>query len=190
MHHDAPSAVRPEPDSLLVDIAEYVSNYAIESAEAFATARLCLMDSIACMFLALEIQGVLAWEIPFNRVGVDHVILVRVATPAVATHLLGGTKQQIINALSNAWIDGGALRTYRHAPNAGPRKSWAAGDATSRAVRLAFMTMQGEPGLASPLSAPRWGFADVSFGGKKPRLSCPLGSYVMENVRFKIAFPA
>jgi 2-methylcitrate dehydratase len=133
---------------------------------------------------------VLALENSFNRVGLDHVVLVKVASTAVATQLLGGTEQQIIDALSQAWVDGQALRTYRHAPNAGPRKSWAAGDATSRAVRLALITLAGEPGLATPLTAPRWGFCDVLFAGQPIQRSRPYGSYVMEHVLFKIAFPA
>ncbi len=125
--------------------------------------RLCTVrDVLAAAIKAHEIQGVLALENSFNRVGLDHVVLVKVASTAVATWLLGGNHAQIIDALSQAWVDGQSLRTYRHAPNAGPRKSWAAGDATSRGVRLALMTMAGEPGLASPLSAPKWGFDDVS----------------------------
>ena len=142
------------------------------------------------MIKAHEIQGVLALENSFNRVGLDHVILVRIASTAVVTQMLGGTREQIINALSNAWIDGGALRTYRHAPNTGSRKSWAAGDATSRAVQHAFMAIKGEMGYPSALTAKGWGFQDVLFRGKPLQLSRPLGSYVMENVLFKIAFPA
>jgi 2-methylcitrate dehydratase len=120
----------------------------------------------------------------------DHVLLVRVATAAVATAMLGGTKEQIISALSNAWTDGGALRLYRHAPNTGPRKSWAAGDATSRGVRLAIMALQGEMGYPSALTAKTWGYYDVLFHGKPFTLGRPLGSYVMENILFKISFPA
>ena len=142
------------------------------------------------MIKAHEIQGILALENSFNRVGLDHVLLVRVATAAVATAMLGGNKEQIISALSNAWTDGGALRLYRHAPNTGPRKSWAAGDATSRGVRLALMAMQGEMGYPSALTAKNWGFYDVLFKGKPFILGRPLGSYVMENVLFKISFPA
>src|SRR5438552_9960077 len=145
---------------------------------------------LTAMIKAHEIQGVLALENSFNRVGLDHVLLVRVATAAIATAMLGGTKQQIISALSNAWIDGGALRVYRHGPNTGPRKSWAAGDATSRGVRLALMAMQGEIGYPSALTAKRWGFYDVYFDGKPFQLPRPYGSYVMEHVLFKIAFPA
>lgn len=286
MHPTEPQLnVRPPFDSLLAEIADYVLNTNIGSAEACETARYCLMDSLACAFMALrypactkllgpivagttvpngsrvpgtafeldpitaafnigalirwldfndtwlaaewghpsdnlgailavadfvtrtsggytvrdvltamiqahEIQGVLALENSFNRVGLDHVLLVRIASTAVATRLLGGTREQIINALSNAWLDGGALRTYRHAPNTGSRKSWAAGDATSRAVRHALMGLKGEMGYSSALSAKTWGFSDVLFRGKPIRLSRPLGSYVMEHVLFKIAFPA
>jgi 2-methylcitrate dehydratase len=142
------------------------------------------------MIKAHEIQGVLALENSFNRVGLDHVLLVRVASTAVVTSLLGGTLEQVINALSNAWIDGGALRTYRHAPNTGSRKSWAAGDATSRAVRLALIALTGEMGYPSALSATTWGFSDVLFRGKPIALAQPFGSYVMENVLFKISYPA
>jgi 2-methylcitrate dehydratase len=142
------------------------------------------------MIKAHEIQGVLALENSFNRVGLDHVILVRVASTAVVTAMLGGTREQIINAVSNAWIDGGALRTYRHAPNTGSRKSWAAGDATSRAVRHAFIALTGEMGYPSALTAKTWGFYDVLFKGKSFSLPQPFGTYVMENVLFKISFPA
>jgi 2-methylcitrate dehydratase len=147
-------------------------------------------DVLQAMIKAHEIQGVLALENSYNRVGLDHVLLVRVATTAVATAMLGGGKDKIIAALSNAWTDGGALRLYRHAPNTGPRKSWAAGDATSRGVRLALMAMQGEMGYPSVLTAKQWGYYDVLFGGKPFSLGRPLGSYVMENVLFKISFPA
>jgi 2-methylcitrate dehydratase len=142
------------------------------------------------MIKAHEIQGVLALENSFNRVGLDHVLLVRVASTAVVTALLGGTRDQIINAVSNAWIDGGALRTYRHAPNTGSRKSWAAGDATSRAVRHALFALKGEMGYPSALTAKTWGFQDVLFKGKPLILPQPFGSYVMENVLFKISYPA
>src|ERR1700683_1455546 len=147
-------------------------------------------DVLTGMIKAHEIQGVLALENSFNRVGLDHVLLVRVASTAVVTALLGGTRDQIINAVSNAWIDGGALRTYRHAPNTGSRKSWAAGDATSRAVRLALIALKGEMGYPSALSAKTWGFEAVLFRGGKIVLPQPLGSYVMENVLFKISYPA
>jgi 2-methylcitrate dehydratase len=142
------------------------------------------------MVKAHEIQGILALENSFNRVGLDHVLLVRVASTAVTTALLGGTRDQIIAALSHAWLDGSALRTYRHAPNTGSRKSWAAGDATSRAVRLALIAMTGEMGYPSVLTAKTWGFQDVSFKSNAVKLARPLGSYVMENVLFKISFPA
>ncbi len=280
------SNLRPPPDKILVDIAEYAADYIPTSREAIDTARYCFMDTLGCALLALrfpecakhigpivpgailahgarvpgtdwqldpvhaafnigamirwldfndawlaaewghpsdnlggilaladylcrtkqkpltiqdvlhamikahEIQGVLALENSFNRVGLDHVLLVRVATAAVATAMLGGSKDQIISALSNAWIDGGSLRAYRHAPNTGPRKSWAAGDATSRGVRLALMAIKGEMGYPSALSAKTWGFFDVLFHGKEFTLPRSLGSYVMENVLFKISFPA
>lgn len=282
--------VRPAPDKVLADIADYVTDYRVTSGEARGTARYSLMDAIGCGMLALtfpecskllgpivpgtivphgsrvpgtryeldpvkaafdigciirwldfndtwlaaewghpsdnlgailavadylslrnaakgkapvtmdevltgmvmahEIQGCLALENSFNRVGLDHVLLVKVASTAVVTKLLGGTKEQIINALSQAWVDGQSLRTYRHAPNTGSRKSWAAGDAASRAVRLALMTLQGEKGYPSALTAPTWGFYDVSFKGEPLRFQRPYGSYVMENVLFKIAYPA
>jgi 2-methylcitrate dehydratase len=147
-------------------------------------------DVLSGMIQAHEIQGILALENSFNNVGLDHVLLVRVASAAVATKMLGGTKEQVVDALSHAWLDGGALRTYRHAPNTGSRKSWAAGDATSRAVRLALTTMRGEMGYATALTAPKWGFQDVLMGGKVITLGRPLGCYVMENVLFKASFPA
>ena len=289
-NHDYKSAKRPDPDQLLVDIADYALNARIDSELAYETARYCLMDSLACMFQALdypactkllgpvvpgatlpggarvpgcsweldpvaaafnvgtlvrwldfndtwlaaewghpsdnlgailatadyvsrrnraagqspltmrdvltamikahEIQGVLALENSFNRVGLDHVLLVRIASTAVATQLLGGDREQTVSAVSNAWIDGGALRTYRHAPNTGSRKSWAAGDATSRAVRLALIALTGEMSYPAALSTPRWGFQDVLFKGAALTLARPLTSYVMENVLFKISFPA
>src|SRR6186713_2676732 len=288
--HDYKSAQRPDPDPVLVAIADYAHAAKIDSTTAYDTARYCLMDTLACGFQALkypactrmlgpvvpgavmpggsrvpgtsyeldpvqgafnigamvrwldfndtwlaaewghpsdnlggilaiadylarksvmegqkpltvrdvltamikahEIQGVLALENSFNRVGLDHVLLVRVASTAVATAMLGGSLEQIVNALSNAWIDGGALRTYRHAPNTGSRKSWAAGDATSRAVRHALFALKGEMGYPSALSAKTWGFQDVLFKGKALTLAQSLGSYVMENVLFKISFPA
>ncbi len=288
--HDFKSARRPQPDQALTDIADYVASYAVGSDAAYETARYCLMDSLACGFLALkypactqllgpvvpgatmpggarvpgtsyeldpvmaafnigtmirwldfndtwlaaewghpsdnlggilavadylsrkaaaegrnsltvrdvltamikahEIQGVVALENSFNRVGLDHVLLVRVASTAVVTQMLGGSREQIINAVSNAWIDGGALRTYRHAPNTGSRKSWAAGDATSRAVRHALITLTGEMGYPSALSARTWGFWDVLFKGKPFTFPQAYGSYVMENVLFKISYPA
>ena len=280
------SAARTDPDSLLIDIADYVADHPITSDEAYDTARWCLMDSLGCALLALnypacrqrlgpvvpgatlangarvpgtpyqldpvqaafnigtmirwldyndtwlaaewghpsdnlgailavadhlarnrlrklsvhnlltamikahEIQGVLALENSFNRVGIDHVLLVRIASTAVLVNLLGGSRQQVIDALSNAFIDGGTLRTYRHAPNTGPRKSWAAGDATSRATRLALMAVNGEMGYPSALSAPIWGFCNVLLGGRPLILARKLDSYVMENVLFKVSYPA
>ncbi|HEY3344439.1 MAG TPA: bifunctional 2-methylcitrate dehydratase/aconitate hydratase [Anaerolineaceae bacterium] len=281
---------RPASDEVLTRIADYVTAFSIDSPEAYATARLCLMDSFGCAFQALdfpactkllgpivpgtivphgahvpgtayqldpvtaafnlgamirwldfndtflaaewghpsdnlggilsaadwasrtavaegrppltmravltgmiqahEIQGGLALENSFNRVGLDHVLLVRVATAAVVTRLLGGAREQVINAVSNAWIDGGALRTYRHAPNTGSRKSWAAGDATSRGVRLALLALRDEMGYPSALTAKTWGFYDALFRGQSFRFQRPFGSYVMENVLFKVSFPA
>jgi 2-methylcitrate dehydratase len=151
---------------------------------------IAVRDVLTAMIKAHEIQGILALENSFNRVGLDHVLLVRVASTAVATVMLGGSRDQVINAVSNAWIDGGALRTYRHAPNTGSRKSWAAGDATSRAVRHALFALKDEMGYPSALSAKTWGFQDVLFKGKSLSLPQAFGSYVMENVLFKISYPA
>jgi 2-methylcitrate dehydratase len=284
------SNIRPKPDKVLTDIAEYVTGFRIKSQEAYDTARLCLMDTLGCglealeypactkllgpmvpgtlvpngarvpgtpyqldpvaaafnigamirwldfndvwvaaewghpsdnlggilatadwlsrtrlaqgkkpltmrdvltgMIKAHEVQGVIALENSFNRVGLDHVVLVKVATTAVVTHMVGGTHEEIVNALSNAWIDGQSLRTYRHVPNTGSRKSWAAGDATSRGVRLALLALKGEMGYPSALTAKTWGFYDALFRGKPFRFQRQYGSYVMENVVFKIAFPA
>ncbi|MGB9589391.1 MAG: bifunctional 2-methylcitrate dehydratase/aconitate hydratase [candidate division WOR-3 bacterium] len=278
-----------EPDRVLSDIADYVLNYRIDSREAYNTARLCLMDSLGCAFLALsypacaklmgpivpnttvplgsrvpgtqfildpvraafctgtairwldyndtwlaaewghpsdnlgailaladhlsqravargkppvrvrdvlswaikayEIQGVLALVNSLNRVGIDHVLFAKVASAAVATAMLGGRKEQVISAVSNAFLEA-TLRAYRHAPQTGPRKSWAAGDATSRGVQLALWAMAGETGYPKALSAPTWGFQDAWFRGEELRLAQPLGSYVMENVLFKVSFPA
>ncbi|MBJ88980.1 MAG: 2-methylcitrate dehydratase [Woeseia sp.] len=287
---DIRSAARPEPDQILIDIADYICEGNINSDLAYQTAHYCLMDTLACGFQALdypactrllgptvpgatlpggarvpgtsyeldpvmaafnigamirwldfndtwlaaewghpsdnlggilatadylsriasaqgkkpllvgdvltamikahEIQGVLALENSYNRVGLDHVLLVRVATTAVVTRMLGGDHTQVVNAVSNAWIDGCALRTYRHAPNTGSRKSWAAGDATSRGVRLALIAMAGEMGYPSALTARTWGFYDVLFDTKPFSITKPFGSYVMENVLFKISYPA
>ncbi|MDH3288308.1 MAG: bifunctional 2-methylcitrate dehydratase/aconitate hydratase [Betaproteobacteria bacterium] len=151
---------------------------------------LVMRDVLTAMIKAHEIQGVIALENSFNRVGLDHVVLVKVASTAVVAHMMGGTYDEIVNALSNAWIDGQSLRTYRHTPNTGSRKSWAAGDATSRAVRLALMALKGEMGYPSALTAKTWGFQHVLFKGKPLRFKRPYGSYVMENVLFKISFPA
>ena len=147
-------------------------------------------DVLTAAIKAHEIQGVLALENSYNRVGLDHVLLVRVASTAVITRMLGGDRDQVLNAVSNAWIDGGALRTYRHAPNTGSRKSWAAGDATSRAVRLALIAMTGEMGYPSALTAKTWGYYDVLFKGNAFKFQRDYGSYVMENILFKISFPA
>ena len=284
------SNVRPEPDKVVVDIADYVKNYTITSDEAYETARHCLIDTIGCgiealdypactklmgpivsgtivpngakvpgtqfqldpvqaafnigamirwldfndtwlaaewghpsdnlggilatadwlsrtriaagreplimnnvleaMIKAHEIQGVIALENAFNRVGLDHVVLVKVASAAVCTWLMGGNRDEVINAVSQAFVDGQSLRTYRHAPNTGSRKSWAAGDATSRAVRLALFSIKGEMGIPSVLTAKGWGFYDVLFKGNEFKFQRPYGSYVMENVLFKISFPA
>jgi 2-methylcitrate dehydratase len=151
---------------------------------------LIIKDVLTAMIKAHEIQGVLALENGFNRLGFDHVLLVKIASTAVATQLLGGSRDQIIDALSLAWLDGAALRTYRHAPNTGSRKSWAAGDATSRATRLAWMTMQGEMGYPGALTAKKWGFYDCIMQGNPLKINRPYGSYVMENVLFKISYPA
>ena len=282
--------VRPNPDDVLVKIADYVLNKDIESSEAYNTARNCLMDTLGCGLLALtfpdcknllgpyiegtqvpggvrvpgtkhvldpvkgawdigaiirwldfndtwlaaewghpsdnlggilaaadylsqknllegkeplsmkdvltnmikahEIQGVLALENSFNRVGLDHVVLVKVASTAVISSMFGLNKDQTIDALSQAWVDGQSLRTYRHAPNAGPRKSWAAGDATSRALQLVLLTQKGQIGYPRVLTAPTWGFYDVQFKGNSFSLPRDFDSYVMENVLFKISFPA
>ena len=149
-----------------------------------------MKDVLTAMIKAHEIQGVIALQNSFNRVGLDHVVLVKVASTAVVSNLLNLNKEETINALSHAWIDGQSLRTYRHAPNAGSRKSWAAGDATARAVRLALIAQTGEMGIPSGLTAKTWGFYDVLFKGKPFKLQRPFGSYVMENVLFKISFPA
>ncbi len=167
-----------------------VSDYLGRSQALPPSAAPTMGDVLTAMIQAHEIQGVLALNHSFNRVGLDHVLLVRVASTAVATRLLGGSREEIVNAVSNAWIDGGALRTYRHAPNTGSRKSWAAGDATSRAVRLALIARTGEMGYPSALTAKAWGFQDVLFNGQAIELERELGSYVMENVLFKISFPA
>ena len=279
------SNVRPRPDKVLRLIADYATKYTVKSAEAYDTARHCLMDTLGCGFEALEypactkllgpvdpetvtprgakvpgtkyqldpvqaafnigamirwldfndtwlaaewghpsdnlggilatadwlarrgqplkvkdvltamikaheIQGVIALENSFNRVGLDHVVLVKVASTAVVAHMLGCTYDQVVNAVSQAWVDGQSLRTYRHAPNTGSRKSWAAGDATARAVRLALISKTGEMGYPSVLTAKTWGFYDVLFKGRPFGFQRPFGSYVMENVLFKISFPA
>jgi 2-methylcitrate dehydratase len=170
----------------LLALGDFVSRRNIAQQKHPYTVR----DLLTAMIQAHEIQGILALENGFNRVGLDHVLLVRIASTAVATGLLGGNREQILNAVSNSWVDGGALRTYRHAPNTGSRKSWAAGDATSRAVQHALMAIKGEMGYPSALSAKTWGFSDVLFKRQPIRLAKPFGSYVMEHVLFKISFPA
>ncbi|MBI3067846.1 MAG: bifunctional 2-methylcitrate dehydratase/aconitate hydratase [Betaproteobacteria bacterium] len=282
--------IRPKPDGIMVDIADYALNYKVESNLAYDTARYCLMDTLGCALEALgypectkllgpiahgtvvphgsrvpgtsfqldpvrgafnlgcmirwldyndawlaaeachpsdnlggilaaadhssrvqvsqggrplamrdvltamikahEIQGVLALENSFHRVGLDHVVLVKVASTAVITALLGGTKEEVVNAVSNAWIDGHPLRCYRQSPNTGSRKGWAAADATSRAVMLALTALKGEMGYPSALTAKTWGFYDVLFRGRRFKLQRPYASYVMENVLFKISYPA
>lgn len=153
-------------------------------------APMSMRDVLTYAIKAHEIQGCYALRNSFNRAGLDHVILVRLASTAIATRMLGGDRRAIVNAVSNSWIDNGALRTYRHAPNTGPRKSWAAGDACRRAVILALDALRGGDGCPSALSAPVWGFYDVAFGGKAFEFERPFGSYVMENILFKISFPA
>jgi 2-methylcitrate dehydratase len=171
----------------ILAVADYLSRRRVRDAETPFTVR----DVLVAMIQAHEIQGILALENSFNRVGLDHVLLVRIASTGVVTRLFGGTRDDILSALSNAFIDGGALRTYRHAPNTGSRKSWAAGDATSRAVRLALQALRGEMGYPSALSAKVWGFQDVLFEGRPLRVPPQgFGTYVMENVLFKISFPA
>lgn len=290
MSTGTPSAQRPDPDQVLVDIVDYVTQYEIESGLAYDTARNCLIDTLGCglealsypactkllgpivpgtvvphgarvpgtpfqldpvqaafnigamirwldfndtwlaaewghpsdnlggilatadwisrnnvaagrkpltmktvlaaMIKAHEIQGCIALENSFNQVGLDHVVLVKVASTAVVAQMLGLTRDEILNAVSLAWVDGQSLRTYRHAPNTGSRKSWAAGDATSRAVRLALIARTGEMGYPSVLTATTWGFYDVLFKGQPFRFQRPYGSYVMENILFKISYPA
>ena len=167
-----------------------VADYLGRQARAEGKNPLTMRNVMTAMIKAHEIQGVLALENSYNRVGLDHVLLVRVASTAVVTRMLGGDRDTVINAVSNAWVDGGALRTYRHAPNTGSRKSWAAGDATSRAVRLALIAMTGEMGYPSALTAKTWGYYDVLFKGKPFEFTQGYGSYVMENILFKISFPA
>ena len=166
--------------------ADWLSRTAIANGKA----PLTMHDVLVAMVQAHEIQGCLALENSFNRVGLDHVVLVKVATTAVVSRLLGLSREEALNAVSLAWVDGQSLRTYRHAPNTGSRKSWAAGDATARGVRLALIAKRGEMGYPSALSAKTWGFYDVSFGGKPFAMQRPYGSYVMENVLFKVSFPA
>lgn len=170
----------------ILAVADYVSQERLAKGQA----PLKVQDVLEMMIKAHEIQGVLALENSLNRVGLDHVLYVKIATTAVVTKMLGGGLDEIVNALSNAWLDNSSLRTYRHAPNTGSRKSWAAGDATSRGVRLAMMAMKGEMGYKTALSAPGWGFQDVLFNKQELKINQPLDSYVMENVLFKVSYPA
>ncbi|MDO7642139.1 MAG: 2-methylcitrate dehydratase [Reinekea sp.] len=182
----------------ILAVADHLSQVRVQRGEA----PLLMTDVLEAMIKAHEIQGVLALDNSFNRVGLDHVLLVKVASTAVVAKLMGATREQMLSAISHAWVDGQALRTYRHAPNAGSRKSWAAGDATSRAVRLVDMALRGEMGIPGALTAPQWGFYDVLFSktNKDQKLKPEaerafsfqreFGSYVMENVLFKISFPA
>ena len=166
--------------------ADWLSRNAVASGRAPLTVN----DVLTAMIKAHEIQGCIALENSFNKVGLDHVVLVKVASTAVVAQMLGLTRDEIINAVSLAWVDGQSLRTYRHSPNTGSRKSWAAGDATSRAVRLALIAKTGEMGYPSVLSAKTWGFYDVLFKGNSFKFQRPYGSYVMEQILFKISFPA
>ncbi|MCE9662717.1 2-methylcitrate dehydratase [Halomonas sp. M5N1S17] len=182
----------------ILAVADHLSQKRVSMGEAPLTMR----DVLEAMIMAHEIQGVLALDNSFNRVGLDHVVLVKVASTAVTARMMGADREQILSALSHAWVDGQSLRTYRHAPNAGSRKSWAAGDATSRGVRLADIALRGEMGVPGALSAPQWGFYDVLFSHTNKDLATKpegertfsfqrdFGSYVMENVLFKISFPA
>jgi len=170
----------------ILAVADWLSRTAVAEGNAPLTMR----DVLTAMIKAHEIQGCIALENSFNKVGLDHVVLVKVASTAVISQLLGLTREQTIAALSLAWVDGQSLRTYRHAPNTGSRKSWAAGDATSRAVRLALMARAGEMGYPSVLTAKTWGFYDVLFKGREFSFQRPYGSYVMENVLFKVSYPA
>jgi 2-methylcitrate dehydratase len=166
--------------------ADWISRTAVAAGKR----PLAVRDVLTGLIKAYEIQGCLALENAFNRVGLDHVVLVKVASTAVVTRMLGGSHADVVNALSQAWVDGQSLRTYRHAPNTGSRKSWAAGDATSRAVRLALITLSGEAGYPSALTARTWGFYDALYRGHEFRVPRPFGSYVIEHVLFKISFPA
>jgi 2-methylcitrate dehydratase len=170
----------------ILSVADYMSRKLSAEGKSPLTVR----DVLTSMIKAHEIQGVMALENSFNRLGYDHVILVRLASAATTTHLLGGGREDVINSISQVWIDGATLRTYRHAPNTGPRKSWASGDATSRGVRIALMTMQGEMGYPSALTVKKWGFYDSVFKGERFRFQRPYGSYVIENILFKVSFPA
>ncbi len=170
----------------ILALADYLSR----QRESSGGESLSMRDVLIAMIKAHEIQGVLALENSFNRVGLCHVMLVRIASTAVAAQMLGCSREECLNAVSHAWLDGSSLRTYRHAPNTGSRKSWAAGDASARGLFLAFTAQRGEMGYPSAISAPTWGFQDVLFNGKPLQLSQPYATYVMENVLFKISFPA
>ncbi len=170
----------------ILALADWLSR----SARAEGRPPLTMADVLSALVKAYEIQGVLALGNSFNRVGLDHVVLVKVATAAVCAAMLGGTRDQVIAAVSQAWVDGQSLRTYRHFPNAGSRKSWAAADATSRAVRLALMSIAGEMGIPTVLTAKDWGFYEVLFNGRRFEIQRPYGSYVIENILFKISYPA
>lgn len=170
----------------ILAIADWLSREAVAKGKT----PLTIKHVLTAMIKAHEIQGCIALENAFNKVGLDHVILVKVASTAVVAQMLGLDREQILNAVSLAWVDGHSLRTYRHAPNTGSRKSWAAGDATSRAVRLALMAQKGEMGYPTALTAKTWGFYDSLFNGQEFRFQRPYGNYVMENVLFKISFPA
>ncbi|AMN46360.1 2-methylcitrate dehydratase [Steroidobacter denitrificans] len=169
----------------ILAVADYVSR----RNAALGQPALPVRDVLTGMIKAYEIQGVTALENDFNRVGLDHVLLVRLASTAVTAVMLGATREQVINAVSNAWIDGGALRIYRHAPHTGSRKNWAAGDAGSRAVRLALLALSGETGCPSALTARTWGFQEVPFKGQTLKYPRSFGSYMMENILFKISYP-
>ncbi|WP_396126533.1 2-methylcitrate dehydratase [Brevibacillus laterosporus] len=170
----------------ILAVADYISRVRISEGKQSLT----MHQVLESMIKAHEIQGVLALENSLNRVGLDHVLFVKIATTAVVAQMLGGTREEINNALSNAWLDNSSLRTYRHAPNTGSRKSWAAGDATSRGVQLAMMALKGEMGYPTALTAPGWGFQDVLFNKQELKLARPLDAYVMENVLFKVSYPA
>ncbi|MGG3874811.1 2-methylcitrate dehydratase [Brevibacillus laterosporus] len=170
----------------ILAVADYISRVRIAEGKQ----PLTMHQVLEAMIKAHEIQGVLALENSLNRVGLDHVLFVKIATTAVVAQMLGGTREEINNALSNAWLDNSSLRTYRHAPNTGSRKSWAAGDATSRGVQLAMMALKGEMGYPTALTASGWGFQDVLFNKQELKLARPLDAYVMENVLFKVSYPA
>ncbi|MEE9444384.1 MAG: bifunctional 2-methylcitrate dehydratase/aconitate hydratase, partial [Cocleimonas sp.] len=170
----------------IMSLADYLSRQRMAEGKPSLTMK----DVIISMIKAHEVQGVIALENCFNRAGLDHVMLVRIASTAISTQMLGCSRDECLNAVSHAWLDGSALRTYRHAPNTGSRKSWAAGDASSRGLFLAFMAQRGEMGYPSAITAKGWGFQDVSFREKELLFKQPYGTYTMENILFKISFPA